>query len=364
MLSRHRQEPVTRVLIVDDSVIIRTLISRILKTSPDIDVVGMAGDGRDAIEKSKSLRPDVILLDLEMPVMDGLTAIPHLLHDHPQVQIILCSALSDSGADVTLRGLSLGAGDFILKPSSLAGVESKDQFRDGLLERIATMARRKKPLQTQTRMNAVAERAPTEITLRPGTVKKPSIIAIGSSTGGPNALMALFSKLRRHDVPIVVTQHMPKMFTRILAEQVGKSGPIPCHEGAQDMELLRGHAYIAPGDYHMGFTNKDGRVFIRLNKGVPENFCRPSVDPMLKSLCEHYGSGVLAMILTGMGSDGLEGCRHVIQNGGHVAAQDEESSAVWGMPGAVARAGLCFEVAPIATLADRINLLMSLDRLS
>lgn len=355
-----RTEPVTRVMIVDDSVIIRTLISRILKTSPVIDVVAVAGDGRDAIEKSRQFKPDVILLDLEMPVMDGLSAIPHLLHDHPGAQIILCSALSESGADITLRGLSLGAADFILKPSSLTGDESKDLFRTGLLDRIGTMARRKKA--QSSRINASAERTPTEIALRALAVKKPSILAIGSSTGGPNALMALFAKLRRHDIPIVVTQHMPKMFTKILAEQIGKSGATPCHEGAQDMEVLPGHAYVAPGDYHMGFIQKDGRIFIRLNQGPPENFCRPSVDPMLKSLCELYGSGVLAMILTGMGSDGLDGCRHVIQNGGHVMAQDEESSAVWGMPGAVARAGLCFDVAPVVNLAERVNVLMSLDR--
>jgi two-component system chemotaxis response regulator CheB len=347
-------------MIVDDSVIIRTLIARILKTSPAVEIVAQAGDGREAIEQSRATRPDVILLDLEMPVMDGLSAIPHLLHDHPQVQIILCSAQSESGADVTLRGLSLGAADFILKPSSLTGEESKDQFRLGLLERIGNIARQKNPL--LSRLSAIAGISTAELSLRPGIAKRPAVIAIGSSTGGPNALMALFAKLRRPDVPIVVTQHMPKMFTKILAEQIGKSGATPCHEGADDMEVLPGHAYVAPGDYHMAFIQRQSKVFIRLDKGPPENFCRPSVDPMLKSLCDMYGAGVLAMILTGMGSDGLEGCRRVVEGGGAVVAQDEESSAVWGMPGAVARAGLCSEIAPVLTLAERVNLLLSLDR--
>lgn len=348
-----------RVMLVDDSVIIRSLMSRILKSVNDIDIVAMAGNGQEAIDKARDIQPDIILTDLEMPVMDGLTAIPLLLQTCPQTQIIVCSALSEKGADITLKGLSLGASDFILKPSALTGSENKDNFREGLLARIYTLARKPRPAMAAT--PETVRKPQTAFPMREDTtpLRKPSIIAIGSSTGGPNALMALFSHLRSAPVPIVITQHMPKTFTKILADQLSRSGNIPCHEGVNDMEVLSGHAYVAPGDYHMTFIKRDGQLRIRLNQDAPENFCRPAVDPMLRSLHNIYGSSILSVILTGMGSDGLAGCQKLVNDGGHVMAQDEESSAVWGMPGAVARAGLCTVVAPVPVLADRINQLMT-----
>ncbi len=340
-----------RVMLVDDSVIIRTLMSRMLKGAGDIDIVAMAGDGREALDKARDIQPDIILTDLEMPVMDGLTAIPLLLQACPRCKIILCSALSEQGADITLKGLSLGASDFILKPSALTGDDNKENFRKGLLERIYTLAQRATPAARAIAM-PVADFSLREE--RAGA-RKPSMIAIGSSTGGPNALMNLFSHLKPSQVPIVITQHMPKTFTKILAEQLTRSGTIPCHEGADGMDVLPGHAYVAPGDYHMTIAREGHHLRVRLNQDAPENFCRPAVDPMIRSLMSIFGGTVLGVILTGMGSDGLLACRQLTQEGGIVLAQDEASAAVWGMPGAVARAGLCSMVAPVPELAGRIN---------
>lgn len=343
-----------RVMLVDDSVIIRSLMSRMLKGAGDIEIVAMAGDGREALEKARDIQPDIILTDLEMPVMDGLTAIPLLLQACPRTRIILCSALSEKGADITLKGLSLGASDFILKPSALTGDDNKENFRNGLLARIYTLAQRPSPVAK------LAPKPAADFSLREDRigVRKPSIIAIGSSTGGPNALMDLFSRLRPPKVPIVITQHMPKTFTKILAEQLTRSGTIPCHEGAEGMEVLPGHAYVAPGDYHMTIAKEGDQLRVRLNQDAPENFCRPAVDPMIRSLMGIYGGGMLGVILTGMGSDGLIACRQLTEEGGMVLAQDEASAAVWGMPGAVARAGLCSMVAPVPELAVRINNMM------
>lgn len=340
-----------RVMLVDDSVIVRSLMSRMLKDAPDIDIVATAGNGREALDKARDIQPDIVLTDLEMPVMDGLTAIPLLLQACPRTRIILCSALSEKGADITLKGLSLGASDFILKPSALTGDENKESFRKGLLERIYMLMQRPPE-------KIVREAAAYTLRDRQAMVKKPSVIAIGSSTGGPNALMDLFSRLKIPPVPIVITQHMPKTFTRILAEQLTRSGAVTCHEGADGMAVAPGHAYVAPGDYHMTLVREGERLRVRLNQEPLENFCRPAVDPMMRSLMTIFGGAVLGVILTGMGSDGLHSCRQLAEEGGTVLAQDEASAAVWGMPGAVARAGLCSMVAPVPALAARINQMM------
>lgn len=344
-----------RIMLVDDSVIVRSLMARILRDSPSVDIVATAGNGQEAISAVRTEKPDIVILDHEMPVMDGLTAIPHILQAHPAVKIILCSALSEKGADITLRGLALGASDFILKPSALSGADNKDRFRDELLSRIHSIvgAQALSPVNN----NAAAERQ--TVTLRPAPSQiAPSIIAIGSSTGGPNALLSLFAHLRRPAIPIVIVQHMPRTFTRILADQLAKAGQIPCFEGEDRMEIRAGTAYIAPGDFHMQIIQDKERRLIALNSHPPENFCRPAVDPLLRSLVPLYGARVLTLILTGMGQDGLEGCRALAAVNAPVFAQDEKSSVVWGMPGAVARAGLCTEVAPVSALAERINRMM------
>jgi two-component system chemotaxis response regulator CheB len=344
-----------RVMLVDDSIIIRTLLARMLKTANDIDIVSSVGNGQEALNACREAQPDIILLDLEMPVMDGLTALPRLVQDAPQAKIILCSAMSEKGADITLRGLALGASDFVLKPSALTGADNKDRFREQLLERIYFMCQQKRKPATQAQ-----ERVPQKFSLRADveSVRRPALIAIGSSTGGPNALSELFRRLKRMTVPIVITQHMPRTFTKILAEQLGKVGETPCFEAEDGMVLRPGHAYVAPGDRHMLFVQDRGQTHVRLSTDAPENFCRPAVDPMMRSLVSIYRDNVLAVILTGMGSDGLEGCRSLVTAGGHVFAQDEGSSVVWGMPGAVARAGLCTYVDNIENIAKRLQLLV------
>ncbi len=344
-------------MLVDDSVIMRSLLSRMLKTVPEINIVGMAGNGQEAVTMARQLQPDVILTDLEMPVMDGLTAIPLLLQACPHTRIILCSAFSEQGADVTLKGLARGASDFILKPSSLAGDNNKDVFRNNLLERIYSLT----PGSSPKRLAEKPAKGRTPYSLResPALSPKPAIIAIGSSTGGPHALTELFSRLDALAVPIVITQHMPKTFTRILADQLTRSGAITCHEGADNMEVQPGHAYVAPGDFHMELLRERNTLKIRLNQKPMENFCRPAVDPMLRSLVSIFGGKILSVILTGMGSDGLQACRMLTEEGGTVWAQDEESAVVWGMPGAVAKAGLCSMVAPVPELATKINQIMA-----
>lgn len=344
-----------RVMLVDDSIIIRTLLTRMLKTANDIEIVSSVSNGQEALNACRAAQPDIILLDLEMPVMDGISALPRLVQEVPQAKIILCSASSEKGADITLRGLSLGASDFVLKPSALTGADNKDKFRDQLLERIYFMCQQKRKSTAP-----VQERVPQKFNLRADveTVRHPAIIAIGSSTGGPNALSELFRRLKRMTVPIVITQHMPRTFTKILADQLGKTGETPCFEAEDGMVLRGGHAYVAPGDRHMLFVQDRGQTVVRLTTDPPENFCRPAVDPMLRSLMYIYRDNVLTVILTGMGSDGLEGCRGLVAAGGHVFAQDEASSVVWGMPGAVARAGLCTYVDNIENIAKRLQILV------
>lgn len=355
MTAELQKKPI-KLMLVDDSIIIRTLLARILKGAADIEIVASAANGMEALENAPRFMPDVILLDLEMPVMDGLTAIPLLRERLPDVKIILCSALSEKGADITLKGLSLGAADFILKPSALTGAENKDIFRTTLLDRIyhiSNQNRKDAPTTHKEKPRHIFE-------LRSGleSIRRPAILAIGSSTGGPNALTEFFKNLRKLPIPIVITQHMPRTFTKILADQLSKAGSIPCYEGEDGMMLKPGCAYVAPGDYHMIFRREKDSILIGLDSGPAENFCRPSVDPMLRSLHDIYKDKILTVIMTGMGSDGLEGCRQVTASGGHTFAQDEGSSAVWGMPGAVARAGLCSYVDTIPRLADRIQSIM------
>jgi two-component system chemotaxis response regulator CheB len=344
-----------KVMLVDDSVIVRSLISRILKESDDIEVVAMAENGKDALDKLSLTKPDVILLDHEMPVMTGLEAIPVILAQYPSVKIILCSALSEKDADITIQGLSLGASDFVLKPSSLTGDDSKNKFKDNMLDRIYSITKRKKNQRFSTQATGNIKL----LTDRPIT-RMPPAIAIASSTGGPNALLKMFSLLNRAPMPIFITQHMPKTFTKILADQISKCGINPCVEAEDGMIPQAGHVYIAPGDFHMEVVLEKNTPVIKLNQNPPENFCRPAADPMLRSLVKTYGDHLLTVILTGMGQDGLEGAKLVTNHGGHVFAQDEESSIVWGMPGAVAKAGICNLVAPIPALTDRINTVMNL----
>lgn len=340
-----------RIMVVDDSAVIRGAITRILDAEAEFKVVATVANGQMAINRLRREKVDVIVLDIEMPEMDGITALPHLLAVDPGVRIIMASTLTQRNASISIRALQAGASDYVPKPTSASGL-STGEFRREIVEKIKGLgATRKRRPQTNANPNA-AVLAP----LRKSSLAKPGILAIGSSTGGPQALSALMANLRKDlGVPIVITQHMPPMFTNLLAEHMSKSTGWRCKEAVAGDVLTPNTAYVAPGDFHMTVIPFAGKHKIELDLNPPENFCRPSVDPMLRSVVREFGERVLTVILTGMGSDGCKGSRTVVEAGGTVLAQDEASSVVWGMPGAVARAGLCAALLPPPQLAAKVN---------
>jgi len=308
---------------------------------------------------------DVIVLDIEMPVMDGMTALPLILKADSSVQVIIASTLTKENAAITLRALEMGAAECLAKPTSqeLAGSTS---FQDNLVEKVKTLgqlARRKRGVKARI-AGGVAVAAlkapppPKKFTLRSTDSSKfvPDVIAIGSSTGGPQALLQFFTELKGgFRQPIFVTQHMPPTFTAILAEHIAKQSGLKCKEAAEGDVVHGGHIYLAPGNFHMIVKETGGQRTISLNQDAPESFCRPAVDPMLRSIINVYKKKILAIIFTGMGSDGLKGCQQLVEAGGTVLAQDETTSVVWGMPGAVAQAGLCTRVMPLGLMAGTVR---------
>jgi two-component system chemotaxis response regulator CheB len=351
-----------RVMVVDDSAIVRGLYTRTLEADPDLRVVSSVSNGEMAISALKRQEIDVIVLDIEMPVMDGLTALPLLLAAQPKVAIIISSTLSRKNAEVSLRALRIGAKDYITKPTATSEVGSAQNFRDELLAKVKVLGRsRRGGLPSERRPapapgGGVAGPARAAPTLRPIVRELPDAIAIGSSTGGPQALFAVLGALRKELLqPIFITQHMPATFTTILAEHLSRIAGRPCSEPKDGEAVQAGHIYVAPGDFHMSVEVAGTARVLRLLKTPPENFCRPSVDPMLRSLSQVYGRRLLVVILTGMGQDGMRGAEQVVKSGGMVVAQDEATSVVWGMPGAVANAGLCSAVLPIEEIGPFVH---------
>jgi len=355
-----------RVMLVDDSAVIRGILTKLLAKDPGIKVVSSVSNGEHALSSAKSHNPDIIILDIEMPVMDGLTALPKLLEICPDTKVIMFSSLTEKGASVTLEALALGAVECVVKPASTEQAGEGTEFQENLLKLIRGLAESAEqiPVKVKKKDQAEDERTAEDtkpahtITLRDGPdiyKGKPSIIAIGSSTGGPQALFELMKCLQGLDVPVLITQHMPATFTRILAEHITQNAGVPCYEGQEGMAVEKGHAYVAPGGYHMTIINNDGKLSIALNEGPPENFCKPSVDPMMRSALEIFGNKVLGIILTGMGHDGLSGAKLLAEKGGRLIAQDEATSVVWGMPGAVAQAGLCTEIFPLPEIGPWIR---------
>jgi two-component system chemotaxis response regulator CheB len=356
-----------RVMICDDSATIRGAISRMLESDPGIQVVSRAGNGRMAIEELKRTKVDVLVLDIEMPVLDGMTALPLLLQTDPGLKIIMASTLTTRGADIAMRALRMGAADYVPKPSTI-GATSDERFKLELISKVKGLAR------LRNRAALPPRPAPSCMT-RPAPVLPPKLLAIGSSTGGPQALFTLIQALGRSvNVPIVLTQHMPATFTPILAEHITRLGGLPCAEAKDGEALLPGQIYLAPGDKHL-IVERDGASVgrspasqpngqrapigaavarARLSTDPPENFCRPAVDPMLRSAAGACDGRVLVTMLTGMGHDGLAGTRRVVEAGGAAIAQDEATSVVWGMPGAIAQAGLCHAVLPLPRIAQKL----------
>lgn len=341
-----RGEP-ARVMICDDSATIRGAIARMLEADPGIQVVAKVSNGKLAVEELKHTKVDVLVLDIEMPVMDGMTALPLLLRADPGLRVIMASTLTTRGADIAMRALRLGASDYVPKPSSI-GSENDDRFRLEIISKVKGLAR----LRHRT---AAPSRPAASIVTRPAPALPPKMLAIGSSTGGPQALFTLIQALGRSvNVPVILTQHMPATFTPILAEHITRLGGLPCAEAKHGEPLLTGRIYLAPGDKHLIVEKGDGSVRARLSTDPPENFCRPAVDPMLRSAATACDGRVLVAMLTGMGHDGLAGTRRVVEAGGAAVAQDEASSVVWGMPGAIALAGLCHAVLPLPRIGPKL----------
>ena len=340
-----------RVMIVDDSAVIRGLLRNLITRESGIDVVASAPNGRAAIETLRTTAADVVLLDVEMPEMDGLAALPLLLQARPGVRILMASTLTQRGASTTIKALSSGAADYIAKPTSLREGNGLDSIGPELIAKIRVLGRR--PGATGPGSGIALRRPP------PGRPAPPRLLAIGSSTGGPSALTAVLSALGpEFRLPILITQHMPPTFTTMLAEHLGKDAQRASRVGQEGEPIEPGRIYVAPGDYHMVVGEPSARPVIRLNQNKPENFCRPAVDPLFRSVAAVYGGAAIALILTGMGEDGLLGSKALAAAGAPVVAQDEGTSVVWGMPGAVARAGIATAVLPLPAIADYITKLV------
>ncbi len=378
---------VYRVMVTDDSAVIRGLITRILEADPAIKVVGSASDGRMAVNTMKRLAGegtpvDAMVLDIEMPGMDGLAAIPRLLEADPHLKIIMASTLTLQNASASLRALALGASDYVPKPTSTGAINGTDAFKRELVQKVKTLGGIGRDARRETRPTAQgAGRVPAPaagvrsapaapklsnanrttpsraIALRRGIELPPAVIVIGSSTGGPQALSVLLDKLPADlGLPILITQHMPPTFTTILAQHLAKSSGVPAAEAVDGEPVRGGRIYVAPGDFHMVPVAEPDGVRLRLTKEAPENFCRPSVDPMFRGAAQVWGGRVAGIVLTGMGQDGLAGGQALVEAGGTLLAQDEKTSVVWGMPGAVAMGGLCTAVLPLPDLARWLRL--------
>ena len=356
-----------RVMVVDDALVIRGMLSRIIEEEAGLSVVASVGDGERALKSLERHDVDVVVLDIEMPRMDGLTALPKIIEQAPGIQVLMASTLTLRNANISMQAMELGAADYIAKPSSSGELRSADEFRREFVEKVKTLgriARRRRRLSgaPAARGGLAAAPAPkpaaksANITLRPMQNSKPDVIAIGSSTGGPQALFKVLSSLGAEvKQPILITQHMPPTFTTILAEHIQKASGRPCKEGKDGDAITPGTIYVAPGDYHMLVESKGVTKTLKLTQDPPENFCRPAADPMFRSISKAYGARVLVVILTGTGSDGKKGAEVVVQGGGQVVGQDEASSVVWGMPGAVANAGLCSAVLPLDEIGGLVK---------
>ena len=338
-----------KIMLCDDSLVVRGALSRILQTQPDFEVVARVGNGLAALEACAAHKPDIIILDIEMPVMDGLTALPLLLAKAPYAAVIMASTLSTRGAEVSMQALRLGAADTIAKPTA-AVLNNDTSFGSELVARIRGVTR----IRRTARASLPTPLHPPPFRLCEPPKNPARILAIGSSTGGPNALFSLVQQLgSRVPVPIVLTQHMPPSFTSILAQHLDKLG-MKCSQATNGAELRPGTLSLAPGDRHLLVRRRGVTFSAELSDTPPENYCKPSVDPMLRSAAEASHGQVLVIMLTGMGQDGLAGSRQVVEQGGGVIAQDEATSVVWGMPGAVCRAGLAHAVLPLSQIGSKI----------
>lgn len=363
-----------RVMVVDDSTVYRTLVRRALTKCADIEIIGSCGDGRSAVRMLGETHADVVVLDIEMPVMDGLSALPELIRVRPGVKVIMASTLTERNADISLRALQMGAAETVAKPTATKLADDAERFIEELIRKIRALgeptrrtasrpaarpdsASSVRPVRPVSPPSVQADATATAFTLRPAPTRAPTLIAIGSSTGGPKALMDMLKVLTKSvKTPIVITQHMPATFTSILADHISRSTGRPAVEATEGMTIEPERIYIAPGDFHMTVRRVSGtQVTLHLDQSPQENFCRPAVDPMLRSVAKAYGASALGIILTGMGHDGADGAKALVTAGGAVIAQDQATSVVWGMPQAAARAGVCSAILPLNEIAPYVG---------
>src|SRR5918911_3950142 len=378
--SPSREAGSLRVMIVDDSVVIRGLISRWIDAEPDMKVVASLRTGLEAVNQIERINPDVAVLDIEMPELDGISALPQLLAKKRDLVIIMASTLTRRNAEISFKALSLGAADYIPKPESTREASAAETFHHDLIQKIrhlgARARRRASPAASPSpapALDRVREVAPLpaaapapqlQLARRPFSMLAPRVLLIGSSTGGPQALMTLVADIGPviDRFPLLITQHMPPTFTTILAEHLGRSSRRPAHEAVDGEPVKAGRIYLAPGGRHMRVVRNGADVAIALDDGPAVNFCKPAVDPLFTSAIDIWHGGILAVILTGMGSDGMRGGKDIVAAGGSVIAQDEASSVVWGMPGAAAHAGICAAILPLDQIGAKVNRVFSGDR--
>lgn len=367
-------------MVVDDSAVIRGLISRWIGAEADMVVAASLRTGRDAVDQIERINPDVAVLDIEMPELDGISALPLLLAKKRNLIVIMASTLTRRNAEVSLKALSLGASDYIPKPESSREMSAADNFRHDLLQKIRHLGARarRSPVPTTlspplapaagVREPARAAAAPTShhvaASTRPFSPGIPRALLIGSSTGGPQALMSLVAEIAPviGKVPVLITQHMPPTFTTILAEHLARASKHPAAEGIDGEVIKPGRIYLAPGGKHMRIVRNAAGAAIALDDGPQINFCKPAVDPMFTSAIDIWHGAILGVILTGMGSDGMRGGKDIVAAGGNIIAQDEATSVVWGMPGAAAQAGICSAILPLNQIGPKLVRVFSGDR--
>jgi two-component system chemotaxis response regulator CheB len=341
-----------RILIVDDSPVVRRVLQDIINSDPELEVAGTASNGQIGLERMEALKPDLITLDIEMPVMDGLATLAEIRKRTRRLPVIMFSTLTVRGATSTLDALSLGADDYVPKERNTLGLAAAiEDIKHDLLPKIHALCSRDLPHPARERAGL-----PVSAVARPKLPEnKIEAVVIGVSTGGPDALAKVLSNVPYLPVPVMVVQHMPPVFTKLLAERLTTKSPMPVKEAAGGEVLEPGTIWLAPGGFHMKVSRRTNLIFgLQLDQSPPRNFCRPSVDVLFESAVEAFGGGLLAVVLTGMGSDGLHGCEQVRRVGGQIVIQDEPTSIVWGMPGAVARAGLADVIKPLGQVADEI----------
>ena len=334
-----------RVLVVDDSVVVRRVLARAIEMEPTLELAGVAANGRLAIQKLGQLSPDVVILDLEMPEMDGFATLAAIRRTHPDLPVIIFSNLTSEGAAATLEALALGATDFVLKPRADGIGLAEEQVRAQLLPLVSAVAPRASfPARPDVPAHEHSPRT-----------QPVSAVVIAASTGGPNALAQIAVALPPElPVPIFIVQHMPPVFTKMLAERLDRVAAVSVVEATEHEAVLPGHVYVAPGGRHLALARTNRTVTTRLTDDAPENSCRPAADVLFRSATEVYGAGVLAVVLTGMGHDGLRGSENVRGAGGSILAQSEASAVVASMPAAIADAGLADAVVPLETFGAEI----------